>query len=221
MAIWAKLFQLSRPGIQQGQPDVDQLDMFDTGQGWFDVESNLLFQSCMGSLSLVCKTFHSVFKAHPGIFSHMSVSNSMLIKAESSTVACLQAQGHVLRSFHGPADPAQATKCLMALSHANSGLQFIWMDLIASSKTQVPITINALGSFRALTTCRLRCSFGTGLPPLDLTPLQGLQKLTRLWLEQGMFVNIDVARHLSFLALKKAKAYGQNAASALPWFRSE
>lgn len=163
-----------------------------------------MFQSCMGLLSVVCKTFHRVFRAHPEVFCYISVSSSMLIKAESSTLAWLQAQGPVVWSFRGAADPAQAAKCLVALSHANSILRY--MDINCSPTTRMATTMNRLGSSTAVTTCCLKSDRQEGMYPVDLAPLQALHKLTSLRLEKGAFMNINVALHLTDLSLHAHKS---------------
>ncbi|KAL3147441.1 hypothetical protein ABBQ38_014503 [Trebouxia sp. C0009 RCD-2024] len=191
LAIWGKIFELLRPVPPQSRLNVEQI---------------LSFQGHIGRLSLVCKTFHDVSRAHPELFRNCSVSNSMLIKAEHSTLAWLQAQGPMAFCFHGPADPARTCSCLMALSHANSVLKHI--EISVSPTTQLATMMNTLGNFKALTTCRLKCSFSTDLLPVDLTPLQSLQKLTRLGLEAGTFVHMNLVQHLTYLAVENAKAYG-------------
>ena len=167
------------------------------------VKDNEVHQANLWRLSSVCKAFHAVFRAHPDISNVVYVSNDMLTKAESSTVAWLQAQGPVVQFFCGPDDPAQTAKCLMALSGAVSALKSVFLHIHPTADG-----INSLCNFKALTTCSLTSSLRPGTPGLDLTPLQSLEKLETLTLEQGGFFNIQVARQLTCLGVGNAQVTG-------------
>ena len=186
--LWARIIKKLSPCSMTGRPP--QLC-------W--IPSMFARQSSFWQLPSVCKAFQATFQSHPEFCSHISISDQMLERGESSLLAWLRTHRTVLKSLQAHTQHPQVAQYLLALSDAECALE-------CASLTASKSVLNSLETFTALTTCSLRGdSPDLGSPNLDLMPLQTLETLTSLALETGRFTNVNAAGHLTSLAARHVR----------------
>ena len=115
----------------------------------------------------------------------------MLLGTDSTLLAWLTMQGHVVQFSEIPEDPANTAKHLMALSDPSCAPGHLSINSTIVNVVQKP------ASFSVLTTCCLKSECESESSNVDLVSFERLQKLTSLYLETGPFVNISAASHLT------------------------
>ena len=188
LELWARVFKELEP--TPGTPEWD----------WNPVM--LKAQTSFWQLPLVCKGFCNVFRTHLELGHHILLDKGKL-KSRSQQVAAslvpwLEARAAFVKTFHANDWSMDVVKYLRALQHQSSGLTVI--ELTPRHMRDVI----CLASFTALTSCCLHSSCHNYRDTVDLTPLQGLQMLTKLALNRGCYCSLSAVSHLTDLDLNTA-----------------
>ncbi len=188
LELWARVFKELEP--TPGAPEWD----------WCPVM--LKAQTSFWQLPLVCKGFCNVFRTHLELGHHILLDKGKL-KSRSQQVAAslvpwLEARAAFVKTFHANDWSMDVVKYLRALQHQSSGLTVIEL------RPRHMREVICLASFTALTSCCLHSSCHNYHDTVDLTPLQGLQMLTKLALNMGHYSSLSSMSHLTDLDLNRA-----------------
>ena len=171
MELWARVFKELEP--TPGTPEWD----------WHPVM--LKAQTSFWQLLLVCKGFCNVFRTHLELGHHILLNKKKLKsgnqRVAASLVPWLEARAAVVKTFHANH---------WSKEHQSSGLTII--ELTPRHKREV----TCLASFTALKSCCLHSSCHIYQDTVDLTPLRGLQMLTKLSLNMGHYSGLSSLSHL-------------------------
>ncbi len=191
MELWARVFKELEP--IPGTPEWD----------WHPVM--LKAQTSFWQLPLVCKGFRNVFRTHLELGHHILLDKGKLLshsrQAVASLVPWLKARAAVVKTFHANGWSMDFVKYLRALQHQSSGLTII--ELTPRHKREV----TCLASFTALKSCCSHSSCHIYQDTVDLTPLRGLQMLTKLSLNMEHYSGLSSLSHLTDLDLNTAQVY--------------
>lgn len=188
LELWARVFKELEP--TPGTPEWD----------WCPVM--LKAQTSFWQLPLVCKGFCSVFRTHLELGHHILLNKKKLRsgnqRVAASLVPWLEARAAVVKTFHANHWSKDVVKYLTALKHQSSAMA----DIVLKPKHMTEVS--CLASFTALTSCCLQSVYGKHCGTVDLTPLQGLQVLTKLALNRGWYCSLSAVSHLTDLDLNTA-----------------
>ncbi len=189
LELWARVFKVLEP--TPGTPDWD----------WYPVM--LKAQTSFWQLPLVCKGFCNVFRTHPELGHHILLNKKKLKsgnqRVAASLVPWLEARAAVVKTFHANHWSKDVIKYLTALEHQSSALTDLQL------KPRHMTEVSCLASFTALTSCCLQPLYDRHFDTVDLTPLQGLQMLTKLALNRGCYCSLSAVSHLTNLDLNTAR----------------
>ncbi|KAL3151155.1 hypothetical protein ABBQ38_15512 [Trebouxia sp. C0009 RCD-2024] len=155
-------------------------------------------QARLHQLKLVCKQFREVFTSHPALVQQLYISSDFCVRALPSLLAWLHQSKNSVQYFQ--------SECRSPLVDAVvSGLVSPQPSLKSVSIRDISVcSLSLLAAFTRLETCSL---WNAKEERLDLTPLQGLPRLTHLSLG-GQFMQLHHLVGLTHLQCVGASVLG-------------